>query len=122
MKRVEIFEEAIDERINNLEDYGINRTVFWAYRRSIVAENDLIDFSEALWDKDIDAILKAFEENDINEFTISSVFSGLVGKLAVFDKNGFKIDGIIDIYSGNNIDKLTKKKDKVPALLLKRVK
>ena len=37
MKRIELFERAIAEKARNLKDYGINSTMFWAYRKSIEA-------------------------------------------------------------------------------------
>ena len=42
MKKIELFERAIAEQAGSLKDYGINGTMFWAYRKSIDAENDLI--------------------------------------------------------------------------------
>ena len=56
MKKIELFERAIAEQAGSLKDYGINGTMFWAYRKSIDAGNDLIDFNEVIWDEDIDAI------------------------------------------------------------------
>ena len=41
MKKIELFERAIAERAERLQDYGINSTAFWAYRKSIDAGNDL---------------------------------------------------------------------------------
>ena len=38
MKRIELFERAIAEKARNLKDYGINSTMFWAYRKSMEAE------------------------------------------------------------------------------------
>ena len=58
MKKIELFERAIAERAERLQDYGINSTAFWAYRKSIDAGNDLIDFSDVIWDYDIDPILE----------------------------------------------------------------
>ena len=49
MKKIELFERAIAEQAGSLKDYGINGTMFWAYRKSIDAGNDLIDFNEVIW-------------------------------------------------------------------------
>ena len=51
MKRIELFERAIAEKARKLKDYGINSTMFWAYRKSIEAGNDSIDFGEVIWDE-----------------------------------------------------------------------
>ena len=37
MKKIELFERAIAERAERLQDYGINSTAFWAYRASTQA-------------------------------------------------------------------------------------
>ena len=67
MKKIELFERAIAEQAGSLKNYGINGTMFWAYRKSIDAENDLIDFNEGIWDEDIDAIAECMMENGITE-------------------------------------------------------
>ena len=67
MKKIELFERAIAELAGSLKDYGINGTMFWAYRKSIDAGNDLIDFNEVIWDEDIDAIAECMLENGITE-------------------------------------------------------
>ena len=52
MKRITAFENAIANRVKDIRAEGINATAFWAYRRSIESGNDLIDFSEVIWDED----------------------------------------------------------------------
>ena len=97
MKTIELFEKAIAEKAGNLEDYGINGTMFWAYRKSPTAGNDLIDFNEVIWDKDIESIVTCMKEKGITEFTISSTFSGLIPTLAAFDKFGFKVAEVTEV-------------------------
>lgn len=99
MKKIELFERAIEEKAANLNDYGINATLFWAYRESIEAGNEQINFSEVIWDKDIDEISKTLLNNEIYEFTISSTFSSLIPTLAEFEKQGFKMDGLTKVKS-----------------------
>ena len=120
MKKIELFERAIAEQAKNLAEYGINYTAFWAYRKSIDAENDFIDFSEVIWDEDIDPIAETFRENDITEFTISSTFSGLIPTLAAFQKHGFKMTGIVEV-NATYTDWQTGKRVKVPAVRMMRV-
>lgn len=97
MKKIELFERAIEEKAASLADYGINPTLFWAYRNSILAGNEQIDFDEVIWEKDIEEIAKALKENSIAEFTISSTFSGLISTLATFEKYGFKMAGLTEV-------------------------
>ena len=115
MKKIELFERAIAEQAGSLKDYGINGTMFWAYRKSIDAENDLIDFNEVIWDEDIDAIAECMMENGITEFTISSTFSGLISTLAAFDKHGFKMAGIAEV-NASYTDWQTNKRARIPAI------
>ena len=114
-----LFERAIEEQAASLKDYGINGTAFWAYRKSIDAGNNLIDFSEVIWDEDIDAIVQNFAANGITEFTISSTFSGLISTLAAFDKHGFKMAGITKV-NANYTNWMTNERAKVPAILIKK--
>jgi len=120
MKKIELFERAIKEQAASLLGYGINPTAFWAYRKSIDAENDLIDFAEVIWDQDIEAITDTFKHNDITAFTISSTFSGLIPTLAAFEKYGFRMAGITEV-NASYTDFCTGKLARVPAIRLERI-
>jgi hypothetical protein len=115
MKKIELFERAIAEQAVSLKDYVINGTMFWAYRKSIDAENDLIDFNEVIWDEDIDAIAECMMENGIIEFTISSTFSSLIPT----HKHGFKMAGITEV-NANYTDWQTNKRARIPAIRMTR--
>ena len=120
MKEIDLFERAIAEQAGNLKDWGINGTAFWAYRKSIDAGNNFIDFSEVIWDDDIDAIVQTFTDSGITEFTISSTFSGLIKTLVEFEKHGFKMAGTTEV-NANYKDWQTGEYAKVPALRLQKV-
>ncbi|MCI6729973.1 MAG: hypothetical protein MR473_07310 [Clostridiales bacterium] len=115
MKRITAFENAIANRVKDIRAEGINATAFWAYRRSIESGNDLIDFSEVIWDEDVEPIAETFRQNGITEFTISSTFSGLIATLSAFDKQGFKMAGITEV-NANYTDWMTGERAKVPAI------
>ena len=95
--RIAAIDKAIEEKNGNLQELGINTRLFWAYRHSLEAENEVINFSEPLWDADIAPIVKTFRENGIKEFTITCNFSGLISTLALFDKEGCTMDGIVEV-------------------------
>lgn len=97
MKKIELFEKAIAEQAGSLKDLGINHTLFWAYRNSIAAGNDEINFEDVIWDYDIEEITKTLKENGISEFTISSTFSSLIPTLAEFAKHGFQMAGLTEV-------------------------
>ena len=119
MKRITAFENAIANRVKDIRAEGINATTFWAYRKSIDAGNDLIDFSEVIWDEDIDPIAETFKQEGIEEFTISSTFSGLIATLAAFDKSGYKMAGITEV-NANYTDWQTNQRARIPAIRMKR--
>lgn len=120
MKKIELFERAIAEQAGSLKEYGINGTMFWTYRKSLDAGNDLIDFNEVIWDYDIEAIATCMKENGITEFTISSTFSSLISTLAAFEKHGFKMDGLTEVYA-NYTDWQTNQRARIPAIRMKSV-
>ena len=97
MKKIELFEKAIAEQAASLKDWGINPTLFWAYRNSITAGNDRIDFGEVIWDSEVGEIAETLKENGITEFTISSTFSSLIPTLAEFAKHGFQTAGLTEV-------------------------
>lgn len=115
MKRIELFERAIAEQAAGLKDLGINPTLFWAYRNSITAGNDRIDFGEAIWDSEVGEITETLKENGITEFTISSTFSSLIPTLAEFAKHGFQMAGLTEV-KANYTDFQTQERAVIPAI------
>lgn len=115
MKKIDLFERAIAEQAKSLSDYGINGTMFWAYRKSLDVGNDLIDFNEVIWDEDVEVIAACMKDNGITEFTISSTFSGLIPTLAAFDKLGFKVAGVTEV-NATYRDIFTNERARIPAV------
>ena len=115
MKRIELFEKAIAEKAAGLKDWGINPTLFWAYRNSITAGNDRIDFGETIWDSEVGEIAETLKENGITEFTISSTFSSLIPTLAEFAKHGFQMAGLTEV-KANYTDFQTQERAVIPAI------
>ena len=115
MKKIELFEKAIAEQAASLKDWGINPTLFWAYRNSITAGNDRIDFGEAIWDSEVGEIAETLKENGITEFTISSTFSSLIPTLAEFAKHGFQMAGLTEV-KANYTDFQTQERAVIPAI------
>ena len=115
MKKIELFEKAIAEQAASLKEWGINPTLFWAYRNSITAGNDRIDFGEAIWDSEVGEITETLKENGITEFTISSTFSSLIPTLAEFAKHGFQMAGLTEV-KANYTDFQTQERAVIPAI------
>ena len=49
-------EKVIAERANSTEE-NINIRLFWAYKHSLEAGNDLINFYDIIWKRDIEGIV-----------------------------------------------------------------
>ena len=115
MKKIELFEKAIAEQAASLKDWGINPTLFWAYRNSITAGNDRIDFGEVIWNREVGEIAETLKENGITEFTISSTFSSLIPTLAEFAKHSFRMAGLTEV-KANYTDFQTMERAVIPAI------
>lgn len=97
MKEIKKIEDAIRENTGSFEERGINPTMFWAYRSSRESGNELLDFSDVIWEREIEGIAGVCRELEITEFTISSTVSGLVTILAEFEKHGCIMAGITQV-------------------------
>lgn len=118
MKKIEAFENAIANKVEDIRVIGINPTMFWAYRYSQEAESDLLNFSEVIWNEDIAPIVEACREYGIKEFTISSTFSSLLETLAEFEKHGCKLAGLTNVRT-RYTDFRTHEKEIKPAVLMR---
>ena len=63
MKKIAAFENAIANQVKDLNAEGINPTAFWAYRHTQRNGNEQIDFSEVIWEEDIETIASTFAAN-----------------------------------------------------------
>lgn len=116
MKEIRTFEVAIENKVRNLKEAGINQTLFWAYRTSKEESgNDLIDFNEVIWDYDIKEIAETLRAEGIAEFTISSTFSSLIETLAEFEKYGISMNGLTMV-NARYTDWKTGEHAKIPAI------
>ncbi len=50
---ISAIEKVIAERANSTEE-NINIRLFWAYKHSLEAGNDLINFYDVIWERDIE--------------------------------------------------------------------
>ena len=115
MKKITAFEKAIENQVKDLRAVGINPTLFWAYRNSIEAENERIDFGECIWENEIEDITNCLKQNGIYEFTISSTFSSLIETLAEFQKHGFQMAGLTEV-KARYTEACSNEKKRIPAI------
>jgi len=120
MKKIEAFEQAIENKVQSLREVGINPTLFWAYRTLEETGNERIDFNECIWENEIEDIANCLKANDIFEFTISSTFSSLIETLAEFQKHGFQMAGLTEV-NARFTDFATGKNKIIPAIRMVRI-
>ena len=120
MKKITLFEDLHAGRIDH-KTTEFNHTLYWAYIHSQEAGNEGIDFDDVIWDYDIDAIIVDCKKNNIDHFTISSTFSSLIATLAEFEKRGYKMEGLTEVYARFD-DFCTGKKQVIPAIKMQLVK
>ena len=109
MKEIKIFEQAMHEDNEFFRTHKINLTLFSAYRQQKYTENKLIDFSEVIWEEDIEPISEFLKAEGITDFTISSTFSSIIHTLAGFEKHGYRMNDLTEV-NANYTDFTTGKK------------
>lgn len=120
MQNIKLFDDFKHKEIHDFRKYGINPTMYWAYRKSCEAENDILDFNDVIWEHDIEPIVDTCNKVGITEFTISSNFTGLLKTMYELEKRGFKVVGTIDVRA-NYMDFFKHDKAIVPAVHIKKV-
>lgn len=115
MKEIKEYELAIQNKVPSLSNIGINATMFWAYRTSKESGNELIDFNDIIYDRDVKSIVETCKKNNIKEFTISSGYAGLVKTLAEFNECNCCVDSIVNVNSPYK-NFITNKYELIPAI------
>ena len=120
MEKIKLFEDFKHKEIHDFFNDGINPTMYWAYMKSIDAENELLDFNDVVWEHDIQPIVDTCNKVGINEFTISSNFTGLLKTMHELDKRGFKVVGIKEV-NATYMDYSRNKRAIIPAVHIRKV-
>ena len=89
---IEKFETA-EASGKTMKELGINRDVYWAYKRSTEAGNDLINFYDIIDEEDAEDIIKCCRENGVKEFTISSNSTGMIRVIMALEAHGCHLNG-----------------------------
>ena len=120
MKRIEILDQAIADRVRDVRAIGINPTLLGAYKTSLRVENEKINFEEVIWDDEIKDIADELKSYGVCEFTISSNYSGLIKTLAAFQKYGFQMAGITEVNAGYR-NTFTDDYERIPAIRMMNI-
>lgn len=115
MKHIEAFEKVTT--FEQAKSKGINGTLLCAYAKSHRAENELLDFSEVIWDYDVEEIVRNCKKYGIDTFTVSSNFSGLLKTLYEFEKLGCKIGGLT-VVNADYKSIVTGEREQTPAVIV----
>lgn len=89
---IEKFETA-EASGKTLKELRINRDVYWAYKSSTEAGNELINFYDMIDEEDAEDIIKCCRENGVKEFTISSNSTGMIRAIMALEVHGCRLNG-----------------------------
>ena len=117
MKRIDFLDKAAERKAPYTE-IGVNYNFGLAYFAALRNGNDRIDFSGALHESDTEAIIADCKRFGVTEITVSSTWSGVVERVAVFIDSGWRLDGMVKV-KGDSVDYRTGERIIVPALLLR---
>ena len=96
MKHIEKLDAAL-EKETTYGELGCHRTVFWAYRNSLEAETETLDFDDVIWEQDIPEIVESLRRFEINRFTISCGMSSMAETIWGFEKSGCCLIGMAEV-------------------------
>ena len=107
MQEKELFIEEFEVIARKLKESGkaywkvsseeVNPALFSAYHVSRKDGNSRIDFSESLWDSDIEPVISEMRRLGITEFTFSSKTTAYPEIFAAFKKLGAVIQDIVSV-------------------------
>lgn len=120
MENIKRFDEALKNNnfIGSSSDpAAINYTLACAYSESLDSGNHFLNFSGAIFEKDLPEIIDELDDAGIDTITISSTFSGLLGLLAKFEQEYWIVQGMTEIRA-NYKDFQTGEAAVLPALIL----
>ena len=96
MKRIKKFDMVLRKE-KTLVEAGINSIVFQAYADSCRRGYSILNFDEAIWEKDIEPIIGICRQEGFEKITISSTQCGIGDLLLKFQQHGCKIDGMTKV-------------------------
>lgn len=90
--------KALMERIASLG--GAAPRIWREYDKARENGNELLDINDVVWDKDVELLVTTLRKYGIEKFTFSSGWSSAVDTAWLFQQNGYKLEGLVEI-SGN---------------------
>ena len=90
--------KVLMERIASLG--GAAPRIWREYDKARENGNELLDINDVVWDKDVETLVTTLQKYGIEKFTFSSGWSSAVDTAWLFQQNGCKLEGLVEI-SGN---------------------
>ncbi|MCH3955492.1 MAG: hypothetical protein LKE44_09910 [Eubacterium sp.] len=78
------------------------RKIYREYEKSMDNENEYLDFSDVIWDDEVEPLIKTMKENGIEHFTYSCRATDAVETIWLFKQAGCMIEGMIEINARKN--------------------
>lgn len=108
-----IYHEATDA----IEALGSIACRIWReYEISRDSGNTYLDINDVVWDKDVEGLISCMRDTGIDHFTFSSGWSSAVETAWLFQKNGCRLEDLIEINSHHK-DIFTGEQEKAHAYL-----
>jgi len=87
--------KAAEDRIDEMGD--IAHTIYRAYEKSRDNENEILNFDDIIWDRDVEALTACMKENGIKAFTYSCRATDAVETLWLFKEAGCTIGEMVEV-------------------------
>ena len=92
--------ELYNKAQEDIESLGQDAcTIYRQYEASRNSRNKLLNIYDVLYDNQVEILVKLMREYGIKEFTFSSTWSRAVEVAWLFQENGCKLEGLIEINS-----------------------
>ena len=90
--------EAAKKAENQIDEKGDIACKIWrAYEKSRDNENEILDFDDIIWDRDVEALADCMKENGIKAFTYSCRATDAVETLWLFKEAGCTIGEMVEV-------------------------
>lgn len=76
--------------------------VYCSYSESMERHNKYLDFHEVIWDKDVKKVIDTLRRYGIEKFTFSSGWSSAVETAWLFQMNGCRLEGLVEVNGCRN--------------------
>ena len=87
--------KATEDRIIEMGDIACK--IWRAYEKSRDNENEILDFDDIIWDRDVEALTACMKENGIKAFTYSCRATDAIETLWLFKEAGCAIGEMVEV-------------------------